>query len=388
AMVLSGIVALLASYSYAKLGAKFPSSGGAVEFLVRGYGKGVISGGLNIFQWLGYILALALYGHAFAGYLVSLLGLTDRNSLIEKAIAALLIVVFAFLQFGGTAVVGKAQTIIVGICVVVLIGFAIGGLFFIEPSRVEFSAWDGPVNILFAAGIVFIGFEGFGLVTNTAGGMKNPAKELPKALYLSIGIVVVIYVLTAITLIGNLTVAQINEGQGFALAEAVGSFAGRFGLVVLSITALFATASAVNATIFGSANASYQIARDGELPSEFDRKVWSPNARGGLFITALLAIAAIFFLDITKVTMLGSAAFLLLYATVNVGHLRIRNQTGARGGLIWASMLSCLFLFVFLSIYIVQTEGILTMILIVIMLAVSFGAEKAFREYRNHSTAT
>lgn len=215
---------------------------------------------------------------------------------------------FAFLQFGGTAVVGKAQTVIVGACVVVLIGFAVAGLFFVEPTRVEFGAWNEPIDILFAVGIVFIGFEGFGLVTNTAGEMKNPAKELPKALYLSIGIVVVIYVLTSITLIGNLTMAQINGAQGFALAEAVGSFAGRFGLVTLSIVALFATASAVNATIFGSANASYQIARNGELPREFDRKIWSPNARGGLFITALLAISAIFFLDITKVTMLGSAS--------------------------------------------------------------------------------
>ncbi len=387
AMIISGMVALLASYSYAKLGATFPTSGGAVEFLVRGYGRGVVSGGLNIFQWLGYILSLALYGHAFAGYFVSLLGAQDRNSFAEKAIASALIAVFALLQFGGSAVVGKAQTIIVSACVLVLIGFGVAGLFFIEPSRIEFGAWNGPIDILFAAGIVFIGFEGFGLITNTAGSMRNPKKQLPKALYISIAIVIAIYVVTAITLIGNLTMAQINDGQGFALAQAVESFAGRFGLVVLSLTALFATASAVNATIFGSANASYQIALDGELPKEFDRKIWSPNARGGLFITAALAIVAILFLDITKVTMLGSAAFLLLYAAVNAGHLRIRSQTGARAGLIWTSLVSCLVVFVFLAIYIVRTEGMLTLILLVGLLVISFGAEKIFRETRSHRSA-
>ena len=98
AMIISGIVALLASYSYSKLGAKFPTAGGAVEYLVQGYGRGVISGGLNIFQWLAYILALALYGHAFAGYLVSLLGNSDRDSLMEKFIACALIAAFALLQ--------------------------------------------------------------------------------------------------------------------------------------------------------------------------------------------------------------------------------------------------------------------------------------------------
>lgn len=267
AMVLSGVVALLASYSYAKLGAKYPTTGGAVEFLVQGYGKGVISGGFNIFQWLGYILSLALYGHAFSTYLVSLLGI-DPSGYIEKAIGCLLLAVFALLQFGGSAVVGTAQKIIVGLCVLILVGFGIVGLFFIEPARLGSENWLGPMSILFAAGVVFIGYEGFGLVTNTAGAMKNPARQLPIALYVSVGVVIVIYVIVAFSVIGNLALSAITSNQGFALAEAMGEFAGRFGRVAISVTALFATASAVNATVFGSANASYQIARDQELPGE------------------------------------------------------------------------------------------------------------------------
>ena len=388
AMIISGIVALLASYSYAKLGSKFPTTGGAVEFLVQGYGKGVVSGGFNIFQWLGYVLSLALYGHAFAGYLVSLLGQSDRNSVVEKLIACGLLVVFALLQYGGTAVVGSAQKWIVSLCVLILVGFGIAGLFFLDPSRLGQGGFEGPVSILFAAGIVFIGFEGFGLVTNTAGAMKNPKRQLPIALYASVGIVIVIYVIVAITVVGNLALSQITQYEGFALAEAMGSFAGRFGIVVISVTALFATASAVNATMFGSANASYQIARDQELPKTFDRKVWSPNAREGLFITAALAILAILFLDITAVTMLGSAAFLLLYAAVNLGHLRIREKTGAKVLMIWASIVSCLVIFGFLSVYIYQTRGLLTLILIVALLVFSFVVEAILRntEYRKPKT--
>jgi len=378
AMVLSGVVALLASYSYAKLGAKYPTTGGAVEFLVQGYGKGVISGGFNIFQWLGYILSLALYGHAFSTYLVSLLGI-DPSGYIEKAIGCLLLAVFALLQFGGSAVVGTAQKIIVGLCVLILVGFGIVGLFFIEPARLGSENWLGPMSILFAAGVVFIGYEGFGLVTNTAGAMKNPARQLPIALYVSVGVVIVIYVIVAFSVIGNLALSAITSNQGFALAEAMGEFAGRFGRVAISVTALFATASAVNATVFGSANASYQIARDQELPENFDRKVWSPNAREGLFITAILAMLAIMFLDITAVTMLGSAAFLLLYAAVNAGHLRIRRETGARSYLVWSSLIACLVIFVFLDVYIYQSRGLLTLILIAVMLAVSFLAEGLLR---------
>src|SRR6195256_1697156 len=63
AFAIGGVVALLSTYSYAKLGATFPSAGGAVHFLVKGFGDGVLSGGLNLFMWAGYIISLALYCH-------------------------------------------------------------------------------------------------------------------------------------------------------------------------------------------------------------------------------------------------------------------------------------------------------------------------------------
>src|ERR687886_550795 len=66
--VVGGVVALLATYSYAKLGARYPPAGGAVQFLVEGLGDGVLSGGLNTFQWIGYVITLALYASGFAGY--------------------------------------------------------------------------------------------------------------------------------------------------------------------------------------------------------------------------------------------------------------------------------------------------------------------------------
>jgi amino acid transporter len=69
--IIAGVVALFCAYSYVKLGSKFPSAGGPVEFLVRGFGSGTISGGFNILLWVGYIFALALYARAFASYAVT-----------------------------------------------------------------------------------------------------------------------------------------------------------------------------------------------------------------------------------------------------------------------------------------------------------------------------
>jgi amino acid transporter len=69
--LLGGIVALFSTYSYAKLGAAFPTAGGPVEFLVRGWGIGTLSGGINLFMWIGYIISIALYAQGFAAYFMT-----------------------------------------------------------------------------------------------------------------------------------------------------------------------------------------------------------------------------------------------------------------------------------------------------------------------------
>jgi amino acid transporter len=73
AFLVGGVVTVFSVYSYAKLGARYPSRGGAAQFLIKCFGDGVIAGGLNVFQFLGWIIAMALYCAGFAGYLRALL---------------------------------------------------------------------------------------------------------------------------------------------------------------------------------------------------------------------------------------------------------------------------------------------------------------------------
>src|SRR5258707_5514852 len=92
AFAIGGVVALLSTYSYAKLGAAFPSAGGAVHFLVKSYGDGVLAGGLNLFMWAGYIISLALYATAFGSYAATFVTTTPSPMLIKGlALAAVLL---------------------------------------------------------------------------------------------------------------------------------------------------------------------------------------------------------------------------------------------------------------------------------------------------------
>src|SRR5436190_12539645 len=88
AFAIGGVVALLSTYSYAKLGAAFPSAGGAVHFLVRSFGDGVLAGGLNLFMWAGYIISLALYATAFGSYAATFVTLHPSPLVIQTLAVA------------------------------------------------------------------------------------------------------------------------------------------------------------------------------------------------------------------------------------------------------------------------------------------------------------
>jgi amino acid transporter len=382
--VIAGAAALLCTYSYARLGATFPSAGGPVEFLVKGFGDGVLSGGFGILLWVGYIFALSLYAEAFGGY--AAVFVPSHTALWAAVFATLVVVLFTTVNFVGARAVGRSELVIVAAKVVVLMLFAASGLLFIHPGRLAPSAWPGPPRILYGAGIVFLAYEGFGLITNAAEDMRDARHTLPKALYTSVLITMGIYVLVSVTVLGNLSTQQIVEAKDYALAAAAKPFLGQIGFTVLAVAALFSTSSAINATLYGGANVSYIIARRGELPAFFDRKVWGHSFEG-LFITSALVILCTHLLDLSGIAMLGSASFLLIYAAVNVAHLRLIKRTGASRALIWSSVTVCV-LFLAVLLYRQTQRSPVTLVVLSSLSAGCFFAEWFYRSVTRRTLQT
>lgn len=376
AFAIGGVVALLSTYSYAKLGATFPSAGGAVNFLVKSFGDGVFAGGLNLFMWAGYIISLALYATAFGSYAATFI--TEAPSaLLLKSLAIGAVLLVTVVNAFGAKVMGRGETIVVAVKVAILVVFAVVGLWFMKPENLSPALWPGAQSVLFGAGVLFIGYEGFGLITNTAADMNNPRKLLPRALYTAVIFVIVLYLAVSLTVSGNLSNAQIEQARDYALAEAAKPFLGETGFRLIAIAALFSTASAINATLFGSANICYMIARDGELPERLSHIEWK-DATGGLLLTAALVIVVMLCFDLSGIAMMGSAAFLLLYAAVNAGHLLVLKQTGASALIVWLSLLTCLAMFAVLAVYTYQQQPA-ALVALVLIAAVSFAAEYAYR---------
>jgi amino acid transporter len=378
AFAIGGVVALLSTYSYAKLGATFPSAGGAVHFLVKGFGDGVWAGGLNLFMWAGYIISLALYATAFGGYAATFLP-GPPSPLLLKSLAVAAVVLLTLINAFGAKLMGRSETLIVAIKVAILVLFAAVGLWFIRPGYLSPELWPEGKSILFGAGVLFIGYEGFGLITNAAADMRNPSTMLPRALYTSVILVIALYLAVALTVTGSLSDYEIERAKDYALAEAAKPSLGQFGFRLIAIAALFSTASAINATLFGSANVCYMIARDGELPAGLSRTEWR-DATGGLLLTAGLVILVTLIFDLSGIAMMGSAAFLLIYAAVNASHLNVLRATGASAVIVWLSLLTCLAMFAVLCVYTYQEQPAALAALVVIA-AASFAAEWAYRRW-------
>ncbi len=135
--------------------------------------------------------------------------------------------------------------------------------------------------------------------------------------------------LVALVTVGNLPVDKIVAARDYALAEAARPFLGQAGFTLIAVAAMLSTASAINATLYGAARLSYCIARDGELPAMLERKVWGEPVEG-LLITAGLTLLVANAFDLTSISTLGSAGFLLIFAAVNAANARHAPHTDSR----------------------------------------------------------
>jgi len=173
------------------------------------------------------------------------------------------------------------------------------------------------------------------LIANTAQDVRDAKRILPRAYYSSVGFVIVLYVLVAVVTVGSLPFAKIIDAQDYALAEAARPSLGQTGFLLIAVAAMLSTASAINATVYGAARLSYVIAKDGELPSALERKVWGEPIEG-LFITSGATLIIANLADLSSMSTMGSAGFLLIFAAVNGANMKLAKDTQSKR---WLSLM-------------------------------------------------
>lgn len=328
AFIIAGAAAVFSVYSYAKLGAEFPSTGGAAQFIRVGLGRGAVSGGVNVFQYVAYLIATSLYAAGFAEYVRALAG-GGIPTWAVKAVGVSVVVVFAVINLAGSRLVGRAESVIIAIEAAILLGFVVLGLFKAQPDRLTSAASPGVAGVITGAALLYVTYQGFGVDANASGEMRNPRRELPRAMFSALAIVAVIYIVVSTLVVLLVPLNTIIADSGHVLADAGEAVAGRAGFVIISAAALLATGSAVNATIFAASKIGSDLARHNQLPAEMAKKRHR-KIPVSLMVSAAVVILLVLFFPLAAVGQMTSLAFLVVYGAVSAGHLRIRSQTGAR----------------------------------------------------------
>ena len=327
AFLLSGFYAMIVAYSYSILGSQIISNAGPIGFILKGMGDTPITGALSILFWLCYVVSIALLSKGFTGYFLPLVGL-ELSYLNSSVVEFSLILFFVVLNFFGSKAVGRSELFIVITKVSILLLFIIAGFWTIKGENIQprFDA-QHSTGLISASVILFLSYMGFGLITNASENIENPKKNVPKAIWLSILIVMIIYILVSLVTLGNLSLEEVTAAKENALAIASKPFLGEFGFLLVSIGALLSTASALNAGIFGGANVAYSLAKDGELPRFFERKVWFRSMEG-LYITAGLGFLFALLFDLGSIATITSSVITAVYIFVIVSHIKLRKEYG------------------------------------------------------------
>ena len=365
--LIAGIIALLQGYSFAKLGARYPSAGGLLEYVAKGFGDGHFTG---VTAWLTYAanaIVTAMVAVSFGSYASSMLTGAEQAAWI-KVFAALIIVVMTAVNVVGSGLVANAQTVIVYIVLGILCIFAIVTLANMNPSLLAPSGYPPLRDIVSSVALTFFAFLGFGIITFTAKDLAEPRRQLPRAMYLALGIATVIYVAIALGVFGTLTVDKVISSGGTALAVAAEPALGRAGYWLMSITALFATAGATNAGLYPAAGLSERLAETGQFPPLMARKVGGRASAGLLIQAAACVIMAVFF-NLDAIASIGSAVALLIFTLITAAHFRVRGETGASApvlGLAIAAAGVVLVTFVFTTL-IHEPASIVTLLAILLL---------------------
>ncbi|MBA4451626.1 MAG: amino acid permease [Nitrosopumilaceae archaeon] len=317
--ILGAIVASFAGLSYSELTSLFPRAAAEYVFVKEGFRSNFIGFLVGWLTILTSIIVAATVALGFGGYVEELTN-------IPIIISALIILgVLSLVNFIGIKESAWANTIfaivtIIGLAIIIVVGFSF-------PLESEINYFENPfgVNgIILAFILVFFAFIGFEDIANVAEEVKRPQRTMPRGIMLSVLITTIIYILVSLASIRIVGWEQLAESSA-PLAFVAEQRLGQQGHFILSIIALFATASTILITLVAGARIFYGMARDGSLPSKLGlihKKTKTPWIAVILILVA--AIGFSFIGDIVIVANIVVFAVVVTFAMINLAVILLR----------------------------------------------------------------
>ena len=344
AIILGGIIASLAAYSYVKLGVYYKDEGATYSFYKKTFPGSPFAASL-IGWWVvfGYISTLALYSYTFASYAISGFNFADSEWL-RKLVAGLVILTFTLINIWSVKGMGKIEDIMVytKLVILVVISFVlINNSQTTLPVLLQENNSTTFLSILIVTSITFVAYEGFQLVIQAVNEMETPEKNIPKAVYSAIFLTIFIYVVISLGAILAIPFDDIIQNKEYALATGAGKLLGHWGTDLVIMGALLATSSAISGTLFGASRLIGVIAKDGYFPEVLAKRT-NQIPVYAIITMALLAFLLVLAGSLEIILEFGSVTFLLVSLLMAYANYRIRDLTNSSSLLTILSIVSLL----------------------------------------------
>jgi basic amino acid/polyamine antiporter, APA family len=352
AFALNGVIAMLTALTFAEMASKFPESGGTYAFSrkVLSVEAAFIVGWV---VWFASVAAAVLYAIGFAHFGLLMLRdlwiLADHEPLafldgehsvrVGAILATVALSIWLTRSRGGPS--SWVNILKVGVFALLLVG---GAWAFLQRPISESKAaltpfFDGGSGgLLQAMGFSFIALQGFDLIAAVGGEVKDPVRNLPRAMIGSLSIALILYLplLFFVTTVGTTPGESVrslaaSDPEGVVSAAAT-QFLGPFGYWLVTIAAVLAMFTALQANLFAASRIANSMARDRTLPG-FLRKVRARNGNpaNAIYITA--ALVCVMLLVLPDVGTAGAAAsliFLVTFAMTHVISILVRQRSTLR----------------------------------------------------------
>ena len=346
AIIINAIITIFTAMAYAELGSAIPEAGGGYMWVREGLPRpnAFISGWM---AWFAHIIAGSLYAVGFGSFLASLLKMMqvigDQPLFgfipFDKLIAIGSIAAFTYINIKGTSETGKTGTIVTIIqlgAIFALIGAGFWTMYNNPGWTANFEDFMpmGIAGLLAAMGLLFIAFEGYEIIVQTGEEVKNPKRNIPRAIFISLAIVVTLYCLVAFVSIGAIFpegIASwkfIGDAGELGIMRAAEMFMPYGALIVLG-GGMVSTLAALNATTFSSARVAFAMGRNYNLPhrlSSIHPKNKTPHV--AIVISGIIMAFIAYALPLTDIAVAAGVIFLLLFVQVNIAVITVRKIYG------------------------------------------------------------
>jgi len=337
AFLLAAIISAFSAYTYIKVSNKYPSAGGIAMILHKAYGQSAVTGACALLMALSMVINESLVARTFGTYTLRLFGADDNAVLVP--LLAVGLIVFAFLvNLAGNRYIGAISKVTAVLKVGGILLFAGAGLwaagFSFEAASKPQGADYSFTGFLAGVALAILAYKGFTTITNSGDEVKNPERNVGRAIMISLGVCLAVYMAVTLAVRSSLSIDELVAAKDYALAEAARPALGRYGVLFTVTIAIIATASGLLASVFAVSRMLAMLTEMNLIPHSHFGMPGRIHRHTLVYTVVLAALLAVFF-DLGRIASLGAIFYLVTDIVIHWGVYRyLRHDVGARGWIV------------------------------------------------------